>query len=500
MGGILCPLVILVTIVAIPTTSVAQEGKDIGLQLAENPPMEVIKTNPPEPATNIPVDLRSGFVLISSLVEFRGAIKKDGQKIRLKPGIYRVTDADIPTGYPAGHEVDDVQKNGQKVFRKQEHLFAVTGSNNYFDLRGVVFETPVSVQSKLSMAPHVASSWDIDGSNNTFEGGYFRNIDMPYPTYRVTENEVHVCNDHNTFLNCTFVIQGSVPYGYSDYYGKGGPNFGLLNKHAWMCIDHANHTSVIGCQIYMQTFGHCLHFHHVDEVLINKCLICGTLRPTNDIFKEVAGRAQEYNFQVMYRGPYPIPHDEIIPLTEDAIRAYEEVRNITVIDTTVMRQRGLLQLCGPGDYRLENVTTLEAGDFCYDISAGNKGKVVMKNCYSDVAYNPVFNLTRGDCPKNAFYELTILSPAEGVKLTSRSSLGVICGDACTFILHDGTTRPLPPEVNYLVCGQRFPLVNSSVTNETTAKLILNKNVSYCVIKSHGPVEDHGRNNTVVKIN
>lgn len=210
--------------------------------------------------------------------------------------------------------------------------------------------------------------------------------------------------------------------------------------------------------------------------------------------------AKDYGFNIMFRGTRPIPHNEMIPLTEDGVRAYDDVRNVTVIDTTITRVRGCVQLLGPGDYTLENVTAVEAGDFSFDLSAGDKGKVVVKNCRSDLAYNPVFNLTRGECPKNAFYELTILSPAEGVKPTPRSSLGVICGDNCTFILRDGITRPLPPAVNRLNCGGgKNPLKNSSVTNYTKAAVILNRNVSHCVIRSVGPVEDHGKNNTVIAI-
>lgn len=97
-----------------------------------------------------------------------------------------------------------------------------------FDLRGAVFETPVSVQSKLSGASHVSDSWHINGTNNTFIGGYFRNvIDKPYPDFQVTENEFEICNDGNRFFDCIFVIKGSVPYGYSDFMEKAvGPSAG----------------------------------------------------------------------------------------------------------------------------------------------------------------------------------------------------------------------------------------------------------------------------------
>ncbi len=319
----------------------------------------------------------------------------DAIKIRMKPGVYRADSVDPPCNSPAVHDLP--RPDGTVVPRRQEHIFLVSGSDNYFDLRGVVIETPVSVESKLSMKAHVAGSWDIDGSNNTFEGGYFRNVtDRPYPDYGVTESEFNVCNDNNTFLNCTFVVKGSVPYGYSDFYGKGGPNFGQLNKHAFMDVGSANNTVISGCKVYMQSFGHCFHLHNVDGVRIEKCIICGTLRPTNDIYNEVAGRAKDYNYNIMYRGPRPIPHDDIIPLTEDGIRAYDNVRNITVVDTTLMRARGCFQLLGPGNYTLDNVTVREAGDFSYDVSAGSQGKVVMKNCKADMAYNPVFNLTRGE--------------------------------------------------------------------------------------------------------
>lgn len=477
----------------------AQQASDLGLQLVENPQMQVISDEPPAPVTNGNYKTREGFKIIATLDEFRDAIRKDGQKIRLKPGVYRAKDADKPLTFTILHKAPD--KDGKSPQKQQEHIFAVTGSSNYFDLRGVVFETPVSVQNRLSGKAHVSNCWNINGASNTFEGGYFINVlDMPYPKYHVTECEFAVNNDNNTFLDCTFVIKGSVPYGYSDFYGKGGPNFGPLSKHSCIGIYHANNTRFVGCRIFQQSFGHFIHMHTVDGVRIEKCLISGVLRPTKDIFKETTGRAKEYDFNVMYRSKHPIPRDEMIPLTEDGIRAYEDVRNVTVVDTTVTRARGCFQLLGSGDYTLENVTVLEAGDFCFDLSAGDKGKVVMNNCRADLAYNPVFNLTRGDCPRNALYDVTILSPARDVKPTARTSLGVICGDNCTFILRDGTTGPLSQENNRLNCGSgKHSLRNSTMTNYTKATLILNKNVSNCSIKSVGPVEDHGKGNTVTKI-
>ena len=460
-------------------------GTNRGLQYAENPPMQFITKSPPEPVVT-PADfqIREGFTLIETLEQFRAAIKRDNRNIRMKPGIYRSAKTDPP-------------------LEGQAHVFAVNGSDNHFDLRGVVIETPVSVQSELPRKVHLADSWHINGSGNTFEGGYFRNvIDRPYPEYWVTENEFEVCNDGNTFLNCTFFITGSVPYGYTDYYGKGGPNFGRLNKHSFMSLQGANNTRLIGCRVYMQSFGHCLHFHTVDGVLVEDCLFTGTLRPTNDIFKERVGRAVEYDFHAMYRGKRPIERDHMIPLTEDGVRSYNDVKNITVRNSTVERLRSCFQLLCNGDITLEDVTVLEAGDFSYDLSAGDKGRVLMKNCRSDLAYSPVFNLTRGPIPQDAFYEVTILSPAETLAPTARTSLGTICGNRCTFILHDGTTQPLPEEFNYLRCGgfrKGQGLTDSTIVNHTPARLVLDGNVRNCTIRSVGPVEGRGEGNTIIRI-
>jgi hypothetical protein len=45
-------------------------------------------------------EVREGFALIKTLDAFRAAIKKDSQKIRVKPGIYRAEKVDLPMMAP----------------------------------------------------------------------------------------------------------------------------------------------------------------------------------------------------------------------------------------------------------------------------------------------------------------------------------------------------------------------------------------------------------------
>ena len=49
----------------------AEARKDLGMQLAENPPMQTISRTPPPPVTMGAFDVRKGFKLIRTLDEFR---------------------------------------------------------------------------------------------------------------------------------------------------------------------------------------------------------------------------------------------------------------------------------------------------------------------------------------------------------------------------------------------------------------------------------------------
>lgn len=463
-------------------------GKDLGFQRQANPPMQTISRTPPEPTVNADkYERRAGFKRIDNLAAFREAIKQDDQKIRLAAGVYRVKKVDAPIPE-----------------KDQQHLFAVTGSNNHFDLRGVVIETPVSVQSKLTNKAHVADTWHINGDNNTFEGGYFRNvIDRDYPDYNVTENEFEVIGDGNTFRDCTFVIRGSIPYGYSDFYGKGSAKWTRLDKHSFMSIS-ARDTRLIGCEVYQQSFGHGVHFHGADGALIKDCYLTGVVRPTNDIFDEKVGPAVKHDFNIMYRGKRAIPRDQVIPLTEDGIRTYGGDKDIQVINTTVERFRGV-QVHGEGEMRFTNVRVREMGYFGFDVSAGEDGRAILRNCRGDIAYSPLFNLTRGGLPQNSVYDVTVLPPRKGVTVTDGTNLGRptdfgrICGKNTTFIFRKGGDRPLPEKVRRVRVGDGKPLIRSKVINYTHATLKLSDKVRHCTIRSVGPVEGSGTNNDITRI-
>lgn len=471
--------------------------QDAHLQHPENPPMQVVaEPTPALPETDGEFEVREGFQLIASLQEFREAIKQDNQKIRLKPGVYRAESVDPPVTF---REVLPLPGSSERREHEQHHVFCVSGSGNHFDLRGVVIETPISLNAQLSSKAHVADTWHINGSHNVFEGGYFRNVvDRQYPDFRTTECEFEVCNDHTTFLNCTFDIRGSIPFGYTDYYGKGGPNFGRLAKHSFMGIINCSYTALIGCRVYQQAFGHGVHLHNVDGVLIRDCYLSGALRPTNDIFKETAGRAVEYDFMAKYRGDRPIPKDRMIPLVEDGIRAYNDVRNVLVENTEIRRFRGCVQLLCTGDVMLRNVTVREAGDFSFDVSSLPGFEVKMEQCASDYAYSPIFNLTRGETPQNATYELKVLPNSVDVVPLERGRLGLLSGKGCRFLITADEEAGDLSQLTPVECGDRHPLENCMLSNFTDIPVLLTKRASGCTVRSRGVVTDNGSGNRVAR--
>lgn len=103
-------------------------------------------------------EARSGFTVIDSVEQFREAISRSGGKIRVKPGVYKVTDA----------EADN------------KTVFLCDGSDNYFDMRGVTIQIDTQVLADLRGKIHSLTVYRMKGDNITFEGAVFEDVgDQP---------------------------------------------------------------------------------------------------------------------------------------------------------------------------------------------------------------------------------------------------------------------------------------------------------------------------------
>ena len=188
---------------------------------------------------------------------------------------------------------------------------------------------PSSLKNKLSRKAHVSDTWRIAGENNTFEGGYFRTeTDLPYTEYFSGGNLFEVVNDGNTFLDCIFTSRAASPTATPTISARAGaPSPSSIRSRS--CRWRTPTTPPCAAARSTTTaFGHGIHFHKVDGVLIEDCLFTGALRETNDIYREKVGIMKEKGFKILFRGERPIPRNEVIPLTEDGIRTYNEVQNV----------------------------------------------------------------------------------------------------------------------------------------------------------------------------
>ncbi|MFO7901666.1 MAG: hypothetical protein ACQESR_04190 [Planctomycetota bacterium] len=315
-------------------------------------------------------DVRPGFAVIDSIGDLRGAMRRGDQKIRMKPGTYRVHEA-----WP-----DDPRS-----------VFICGGSKNTFDMRGVTIEVPTRIYRDMRGPVHSLGGYRIRGNHNTFEGATFENVG-DHPPHRSLP-EFSVNGDDNHFVDCDFIIRGSAPHGYGDFYGKGGGAAVRLRKHSALRVA-GDRNLIEDCQFRIHTFGHGIFMQGAQETVIRNVLMRGDIRPTNEIYRETSGPAAKYDYQIMWpswKKGQMIPRDQMAHLTEDGIRAYTrgsrdgETRRtgkITVENCTVIQMRGGITLTAAG--KPATVTDCKVIDCRHGYSLPTGG--VARNCLGNAAF------------------------------------------------------------------------------------------------------------------
>ena len=436
--------------------------------------------------------------MIDSIVQLREALLASGQKIRMKPGTYFV---------------EDCLADGQTVFH-------ATGSNNHFDLRGVILQVDTAVLAQMkAKAAHDLATYRIDGNHQTFEGAVFEDVGEKPPAISLPEFEI--AGDGNVFKDCTFTIRGSAPYGYGRLFGKGKgrgefkPTLGeRLRKHSAMSI-RGDNTQVLGCKFFIRTFGHAISIHGAQDTLVEDTYIEGTLRPTAEILRETSGPAFDQKFIDMFHRP--IPSGQMLALAEDGIRAYNNGEKngqtrrtgaITVLHCTVKRMRGAISLSlASKPARVEDCTVVEAGwtGAGYNVPSDSS----VKNCKGDAAFSPLLNQDRSN-KRGADISIEVLDAPESC---AGHPLAILNGTDHHVTLTHRSAKPLPVSLKILVGaagddaspgdedGENRKAAEVfgkglRLNNQTPQAVLLTAQSSACVVNSAGPPTDHGRGNQV----
>src|SRR5215831_5173346 len=110
-----------------------------------------------------------GVVTVSNLTQLAEAAARDGQTVKMQPGVYRMAEyltEDVLRQIRAG--VDRTQR------RPPVPMFVFRGSHNRFDLRDVVIEIDTSLYPLLPQGGYTRCLI-IAGSGNYFDGLTVRN-------------------------------------------------------------------------------------------------------------------------------------------------------------------------------------------------------------------------------------------------------------------------------------------------------------------------------------
>lgn len=352
---------------------------------------------------------RNEVVLVHTLAEFKSYLSKDNVSVKLAPGNYQIEDAD------------------------NIRFIRFTGSNTYFDLKGVRFNVDSQLFSRTDLTKSkdgnsMYCAIEISGKNVTLEGLYIETYGN-HPGRQSKNKIFNVVSEDVTLRNIEVRTAGSFPWGYGSLYGIGG-NTGVRKMNGIRVGYPAKNVKLIGCKVHMRAMGHGIFLQGAQHTLIEDCHVDGLLKTTDAILKETSGYAYDKGFYApkpkhQHKKGYvegtiigedgKILPGEIISLSEDGIRMYPEynghkTENTTIKNCTVTQmRRGICTgLSTSGDTIIDCVVRdcVAAG---YNV--GNADTLI--NCSADAKYAEAFCIPYTDA-KGASVEMNILDSRGGM--------------------------------------------------------------------------------------
>lgn len=425
-------------------------------------------------------------VNISNLQELAHYAALDGNVVTMEPGTYRLVDYLSP---------DDIAKRREE---KKYPFFTFSGSDNELHLEGVTIVVDTDLRQRLNPPIH-SNEFIISGDDNQFSGLTIQNIgDGTSPGGAA----VAVTGNGNTLRDWTLTVRGSYPYGYGDLFGKGGPYVIAHRKHSGLLVT-GNNTRILGCKIYMRSFGHGFFVQGGNNHLFQDCYVEGEMRSTDDMLAETSGPAFEANFRTVMKnrdGEAQVTSGYMKSLCEDGYRTYGQIEKITFKNCTAKNTRAGFELRTSGEVHIENCTTIgtERG---YWVSSN----AVVRASKGDAQYGPLLFLEGN----NASVELELM-PTESDKTVH--ALATIHGNGHQVTLKpwqgENRNTPLPICLGYTQppAGEAMSPYGRNTTrrlhlrNETTMPVIIAETVSDTVVTSRGSiVENRGEDITLEQL-
>ncbi|MFC1760537.1 hypothetical protein ACFL6U_00470 [Planctomycetota bacterium] len=404
------------------------------------------------------------FVMSDSLETLREYATKDNVKVKMKPGVYRLDEAD------------------------NHHFIRFTGNHSHFDMTGVTLQIDNELFRKIKMTPGQERFYcviNLMGDGIVFEGLTTQNIGNPLAVS--SRNKIFNVAGSNVILrNIDITTSGSSPWGHGSLFGIGG---GIVRKMNGIRVSYPSKgAKLINCRVHMRAMGHAIFVQGAADTLIEDCHVDGLLRPTNEILTETLGVAFDRGFKAsngdyvegVYVGPDgKILPDEMIALSEDGIRMYPNDGNghatgrTTIRNCTVRRMRR--GICVGLDASGDTVVDCEVRDCVaagFNIGNGD----VLENCRANARYAEALS-----CPysrsQGAKVDLEILDSRGGL---SNTILATLNGERHEVRLHTFNSAFVPTDFTIEMATrkgyayyQRGQQVAAEITlhNETPARIV-----------------------------
>lgn len=376
-----------------------------------------------------------GAIEVSNLAALAETAALNGQDIRVKPGVYKMSD------YLTAPVMDGIRAEvAGKTGRPPVAMLVLRGSNNRIDATGAVIEIDTSLYRK--QPPGYRRSIIVRGSGNTLVGLTVRNTG---PNEGSGGNTLSLEGERTTLEDTTVHVFGSYPYGYGDLFGKGGPNLLTLQKQSGIQVLGSG--SVLRrCRVYSRALGHCFYIQQGGEIRLEDCYAEGQMRPTNEMLAETSGPAFDLGFRSVYEnrdGRHAIAPGYTKSLSEDGFRTYANAGRVTLVNCTAINTRAGFEIGAPDD--APQKTSLEncVARGC-ERSFLIGSQTILRRCRGDIAHGPLLYL-RGGRDSDVELELTGGRPQSLVH-----AVATIAGQDHRVRLSSTPGEPAPPALPILL--------------------------------------------------
>ena len=444
-------------------------------------------------------------ILVNSLNELMPYLDDNNVDVKLKPGTYSITAADVANGlYP----------QELKLKSKTNILLLFKGNNSTYDFTDVT----INIETKVLQAygENQVHELQIIGNHNVL-----KNLTMvddgsvhDAPNRRATN--IVMDGAHNRIEGFHVSTKGSYPYGYGDAFGKGGKTVIKHRKHS-ACLIRGESNHLKNSTFIHRSYGHCIFMQAANNPIIEGCVVEGEVRKTDDMLAEkgTGSPADKVDFMTVWG--YKLPAGYMLSTGEAGIRAYNGgetiidgkpykrgTSNPTILNCTIKYMRTGVTLA--------HATGKKYVEGCVAIGCENGfslGSGTAVNCSADCTYGPVYSTTY-EKDENYNADITIL-PASHPYYNGSGTVAYI-GGSSHHITFRGTDEVVQEGLKIKVGGEKnnirllngnfphqndFEASNFELNNLTNYPVYLSNKSSGIKVKSKGEVIDLGTNNDVI---